>query len=153
MYMDFMYANAYIICVRYVVASVDPPLSYYRSTCTPMHPHPPFSTPAMPDGRWPSVCTYICSSALIYRICIAVNQPRATTDPPDTFFLVFLIRVTPEGNQLAKPFLRIVHRGHEAGVRGLGSLFSFHRCLRVDGELTKNDRFSVGTARSQNMGP
>lgn len=75
-YMGFMYANAYIICVRYVVASVDPPLSYYRSTCTPVHPHPPFSTPTVPDGHRPSVCTYICSSALIYRICIAVNPHR-----------------------------------------------------------------------------
>lgn len=70
-----MYANAYIICVRYVVASVYPLPSYYRSTCPP-RPLPSFSTPTMPDGHWTSVRAYICSSALIYRICIAVNpQP------------------------------------------------------------------------------
>ena len=45
-----MYANAYIICVRYVVASVDPPLSCYRSTCTPRTP-PALFHPN--DGRWP----------------------------------------------------------------------------------------------------
>lgn len=74
--MGFMYANAYIICVRYVVASVDPPPSYYRSTCTPVYSRPAFSTPTMADGHRPPVCAYICSSALIYRICIAVNLHR-----------------------------------------------------------------------------
>ena len=96
--MGFMYANAYIICVRYVVASRLPSSILLSVNLPTPHPLPSFSTPTMPDGHWTSVRAYICSSALIYRICIAVNPHHLPSLPSLASFF-------PAFQHFSSPFL------------------------------------------------